>query len=89
MSKFEKSLYLISNPKWSKFVPYWQPFVEPYWRTPLYIELSEKLFPSKSRLKFQIWEIKSGACHTAVGGSKARKFFAKKANRALEPPSGP
>ena len=29
----------------------------------MYIELSEKLFSSKSRLKFQIWKIKSGACH--------------------------
>ena len=26
---------------------------------------------------------------TAVGGSRARKFFTKKANRALEPRSGP
>ena len=26
--------------------------------------------------------------NTVVGGSKARKVFSKKANRALEPPNG-
>ena len=37
-----------------------------------------------------IWNTGVFVCkvHTVVGGSKARKFFSKKANRALEPPSG-
>ena len=52
-TKYEH-LYLISNPKWSKFVPYWQPFLEPYRRTPLYKNCAVKLCVNRlSGLKVQ------------------------------------
>ena len=54
-------------------------------KSPLATNLFGKDSNKVSKLIFVMWSKKT----TAVGGSKARKFFSKKANRALEPPSGP